>query len=175
MNYFIADTHWGDTEFGIIDFERRPFKNQRDMIDTMIDNWNNTVTDDDTVWHLGDVFWELDKDLRKHIINRLNGHKRLVLGNHDREFNTEYWRSIGFEEVYDNPIIVDDFYILSHEPLYMTVGPYVNIFGHVHGNPMYKDYSSISFCACVERKAVNYTPISIEKIKEYLKSTRKIN
>ena len=139
MDYFISDTHWGDTELGIIAFEKRPFKDQKDMIDIMIDEWNSVVKDEDTVWHLGDVFFGLERSTREHILGRLNGHKQLILGNHDREYSNSYWRSLGFEEVYDYPIIFNDFYILSHEPLYMTVGPYVNIFGHVHGNPMYND------------------------------------
>jgi calcineurin-like phosphoesterase family protein len=41
--------------------------------------------------------------------------------------------------------------------------PYANIFGHVHGNPAYKDYSSQSFCVSVER--INYTPILFEDIR----------
>ena len=42
--------------------------------------------------------------------------------------------------------------------------PYANIYGHVHGNEMYKDYSPKSFCASVEQ--IDYTPVEFEKIKQ---------
>jgi calcineurin-like phosphoesterase family protein len=44
--------------------------------------------------------------------------------------------------------------------------PYANIFGHVHANPIYKDFSPQSFCVSVER--INYTPISFEEIKRVI-------
>lgn len=170
-DYLISDTHFGDGEKGIISFERRPFKDANDMIDKLIENWNTVVKKSDTIWHLGDVFWGLEDDIRKCILRSLNGHKMLVLGNHDRDKDTQYWRDLGFEEAYDRPVILNDFFILSHEPLYMTSGPYVNVFGHVHGNKAYKDFSETSFCACVERETMDYKPIGIDKVRKYVAST----
>ena len=84
-------------------------------------------------------------------------------GNHDTKSN-EHYRRAGFCEVYDLPVIFQGFWLLSHEPLYVCQNmPYANIFGHVHANPIYKDFSPQSFCVSVER--INYTPISFEEIK----------
>lgn len=70
-----------------------------------------------------------------------------------------------FDEVYFLPAVLEDFYILSHEPVYVNINsPYANIFGHVHGNPMYQDVSARSFCACVER--IGYAPVPFETVKK---------
>ena len=50
--FMIADTHFGDEN--IIKFEGRPFKSVKEMNQTMIENWNSVVSDEDTVFVLGD-------------------------------------------------------------------------------------------------------------------------
>ena len=83
----------------------------------------------------------------------------------NRTFAYKEYLEIGFNEVYFYPIIVDDFWIMSHEPMYINMNmPYANIFGHVHDNPIYKDFSKRSFCVCVER--IGFRPILLSKIKE---------
>lgn len=91
----------------------------------------------------------------------------LVKGNHDTKSNSEY-RKFGFEEVYDHPIIIDGFWILSHDALYVNSNmPYANLFGHVHNSPIVKDYSNQHYCVSVER--INYTPIEFNAIKRKIK------
>lgn len=41
---------------------------------------------------------------------------------------------------------------------------WVNVFGHVHNNPTYRDVSTRSICVSTER--LDYTPIEWQKIKE---------
>lgn len=161
MDYIIADTHFGDESVRI--FERRE-KNDEDIIV----NWNNTVKESDTVYVAGD-FAIADKAFIKHILEKLNGKKILIMGNHDTLSYRDYI-DVGFSEVYRHPILLDDFWIISHEPLYVTkFMPYANIFGHVHSNPSYKDYSERSFCVCVER--INYTPILFSDVKKKVQET----
>ena len=74
MDYFIADTHFSDDN--IIKYYHRPFTNAEGMDHTMIDNWNNKITDDDTVYFLGDI-GNLD------VLKKLKGHIVIVIGNHD--------------------------------------------------------------------------------------------
>ena len=45
--------------------------------------------------------------------------------------------------------------------------PYANLYGHVHGNPSYRDVSSHSVCVSVER--IGYSPISLEEIRQKLR------
>ena len=103
----------------------------------------------------------------KEILSKLNGTKYLIKGNHDIRSNAEY-RKDGFQEVYDLPVIFDDYWILSHEAIYVNVNmPYVNLFGHVHNNTIIKDYSSHHFCVSAER--IRYTPILFDEISKRVK------
>lgn len=155
MIYIIADTHFGDDNIKI-------FENRKVSDNEIIDRWNEVVNEDDTIYVLGD-FAISNKRYVSEILERLKGYKILVKGNHDCLSYKDYLHT-GFDEVYFHPIIVDDFWIMSHEPLYMNNSmPYANIFGHVHANPIYKDYSNHHFCVCVER--INYTPIPFDDIK----------
>lgn len=154
MIYFIADTHFGDKN--ILCYENRPFSNVDEMNRKIISNWNDVIAENDEVYLLGDVG-------TTEYIKLLNGTKYLVKGNHDTESN-EFYRNAGFKEVYDKPIILNDFWILSHQPIYVCKNmPYANLFGHIHNSPLYKDFSSQHFCVTVER--INYTPISFDNIK----------
>lgn len=156
--YFIADTHFGDDS--IRKYENRPFDSAERMDDALIQRWNAAVQEDDTVYVLGD-FSVLGKE--NAVLNRLNGKKYLVKGNHDTERN-EYYRRAGFCEVYDHPVVLDGFWILSHEPLYVNTNmPYANLFGHVHRSPVYRDYSPQHYCVSAER--IDYTPIAFDRIK----------
>lgn len=161
--FFTADLHFGHKN--IIAYENRPFPNVQTMDEELIKRYNAVVGKNDRVFILGD-FSFYGKEKSTMLCQRLNGIKILVMGNHD-EKRPSYYRSCGFEEVYDFPIILDGFWILSHEPLYVNSNmPYANIFGHVHGNPIYADYTKQSFCACVERW--NYAPIDFEEIKRLM-------
>lgn len=79
--YFTSDLHLGHPN--IIRFCDRPFDGVPHMNARLAQLWNDTVTDDDTVWVLGDVaLGTLDESLAW--IGRLAGRKILVPGNHDR-------------------------------------------------------------------------------------------
>ena len=157
--YFIADTHFGDET--IIKYENRPFCSVREMDEEMIKRWNAVVADEDEVYVLGDFGAD---GYEGEVLSKLHGTKYLVKGNHDAKPNAKY-REFGFEEVYDRPVIIENFWILSHDALYVNTNmPYANLFGHVHNHPMIKDYSSHHYCVSVER--INYTPIDFEVIKK---------
>ena len=156
--YLIADTHFGEDR--IRRYENRPFESADQMDSELISRWNSTVTAEDTVYHLGDFGADGNE---AEILGRLNGKKILIKGNHDTRCNSED-RSLGFSEVYDYPIIVDGFWILSHDSLYVNENmPYANLFGHVHNSPVVKDYSKQHYCVSAER--INYTPISFDQVK----------
>lgn len=157
--FFIADTHFG--EENIILYGNRPYASARLMDMDMFRKWNDTVGDDDIVYHLGD-FGAVGYEEK--LLKELKGQIYLIKGNHDKKSNAEY-RDYGFKEVYDFPIIWNDFYLLSHQPKYMNAYmPYALFFGHIHCSPLYKTVSPQSFCVSAER--INYTPISFEEIRE---------
>lgn len=155
--YFVADTHFSDEN--ILRYENRPFENVNEMNSIMIENWNKVVKDEDEVYVLGD-FGAVKQETS--VLKQLKGIKYLVKGNHDVKSN-DYYRQAGFKEVYDYPIIIENFWILSHEPLYVNSNmPYANLFGHVHNSPIFKTYSNQHYCVSVER--TGYMPVSFESI-----------
>lgn len=158
--FFIADTHFGDSN--ILRYENRPFSGVEEMDGEIIRKWNETVSEKDRVFVAGD-FSAYDFEKSREICQRLNGEKFLVMGNHDTE-TEQYYYNCGFSGVSRYPIIYENFWIISHEPLYINRNmPYANIFGHVHANPIYSDFSEQSFCVSVER--INYTPVEFSEIK----------
>lgn len=79
--FVTADTHFGHAR--IIELAERPFATLEQMDAEMIRRWNQVVSPDDVVLHLGDLaLGPLDAALQQ--TSRLNGRKLLVPGNHDR-------------------------------------------------------------------------------------------
>ena len=81
--YYTADQHFGHSN--IIRFCDRPFENVAEMDETLINNWNNVVSDGDIVYILGDLVFRSEKSA-SHYIDRLKGIKHLILGNHDHKW-----------------------------------------------------------------------------------------
>lgn len=159
--FFIADTHFGDRN--IIRNENRPFSDISKMDNTIIKNWNATVSENDTVFIVGD-FSFYNKEKATEICKNLNGEKIFVMANHDAE-NEKYYYECGFSGISRYPVIYENFWIISHEPVYVNINmPYANIFGHVHRNPIYTDFSERSFCISAER--INYIPVEFSEIKK---------
>lgn len=169
--FVVSDTHFYHDR--IIEYCNRPYANAIEMNEDMIAKWNSVVGRDDIVWHLGDFAFG-SKDHVKEIVSRLNGRINLVMGNHDHHKVSFYYES-GFHRVYDHPVVISNFFILSHEPLqWVKDGDvYASIYGHVHSQEMYKDFTSNSFCACVER--IGYAPIRWTDMIEKMKSAAKVN
>lgn len=155
--FFIADTHFGDDN--IRRYENRPYESVSEIDRAMIDNWNKTVDENDKIYVLGDFgAYGYERD----ILSRLKGIKYLINGNHDTNTN-EFYREAGFKEVYGLPVLYKKFWIFSHNIIYVNSNmPYANLFGHVHNNPIVKDYSSQHYCVSVER--IEYTSILFENI-----------
>ncbi len=125
--FIIADTHFGHEN--IIKYCQRPFTNVEQMDRVMIHNWNEVVSDNDLVYHLGD-FALANGNRVIELIERLNGEIILIRGNHDRS-GTARFLSYGFKEVHKRLDIGK--YILTHVPLPILPEGKVNIHGHVHG------------------------------------------
>lgn len=159
--FLIGDLHFYHQN--IIKYCSRPYKDTDDMNEQLIKNWNSVVRKNDIVYVVGD-FALCGKNKIIEIGQRLNGRKRLIMGNHDQA-SIETYKQAGFEFVYNHPIVLDEFFVVSHEPMvgFSPSMPFANIFAHVHDNPAYTDYSSRSFCVSAER--ICYEPIGFDTIK----------
>lgn len=178
--FFIADAHFNHSD--IIKYCNRPFISSEDQTNKLIENWNSVVRDEDTIFVLGDFFFFYNpkewSEANVHIfvsetkeceriLSQLKGHKHLIKGNHDVRSDKQYGE-MGFEFVSPYPIIYDNFFILSHEPLLLSqTTPYFNLYGHVHNDDRFTD-TATSKCVSVER--LNYTPISLENIKHEIET-----
>lgn len=80
--FFTSDTHFGHAN--IIKLCNRPFKDVEEMNEKLIENWNKVVSEDGTVFHLGDFAFG-GSGLWNSVIPRLNGQIYLIIGNHDRK------------------------------------------------------------------------------------------
>ena len=147
-------------------------KDIEEMNEEMIMRWNSVVPNDGIVYHLGD-FALGDRNKIKEILPRLNGKINLIMGNHDTK-SVEFYYECGFNRVYDHPILLKDFFILSHEPIsFLNKNScFGNIYGHVHDSDVYKTFSVNSCCVCVERH--DYKPISLKYIIEKCKEVDKV-
>lgn len=75
--WFTADHHFGHKR--IIELAQRPFASVEEMDEEMIKRWNLLVAPEDLVYHLGDFAFADHQPY----LDRLNGQKSLILGNHD--------------------------------------------------------------------------------------------
>jgi len=88
---FYSDPHLGHTN--IIEYCQRPFSSAEEMNEALIANYNSLIGPNDTVLWVGDCFFKGAESL----IHQMNGHKVLVVGNHDRSEQT--MASLGFDLV----------------------------------------------------------------------------
>jgi calcineurin-like phosphoesterase family protein len=140
--WVIADTHFG--HHNIIKFtgpdgkvvrphpEGRPFVDIEEHDNLIVQNWNAAVKPQDKVYLVGDIGKPLS------ILKRLNGHKRLILGNHD-DIHDMRDLAENFEQVLASKIFRNDFahpIIMCHFPLHanetISDGRRICVHGHIH-------------------------------------------
>jgi calcineurin-like phosphoesterase family protein len=111
--WFTADLHLGHRN--IIGYCDRPFDDVDAMNRALVDNWNDVVADDDTVWVLGDFALGPIRDTLL-LARELRGRPLLLTGNHDRCWPghgaraagwTERYLDAGFAEVHHGTAAID--------------------------------------------------------------------
>jgi len=128
--WIISDTHFFHVNVGR--YCNRP-DNWQELI---IKNWNDLISPEDTVLHLGDFAFgkRSNFDILTEI---LNGRIILIRGNHDR-LNRIRYESHGVS-IINTPIQVEFNdrikLIFSHWPVVPLEDGWVNLHGHIHNNP----------------------------------------
>ncbi len=181
--WFTSDTHFSHQnmveKFKLPDGSpARAFASVEEMDETMIERWNEVVKPHHHIYHLGDVTMHRQVgQIRYHILNRLQGHKRLLLGNHDADKVQNYleW----FEKIYASRVI--DRILFTHIPVHPeSLGSFkANVHGHLHHRCLTpvtvtdhkghgdKERQVPYINVCVEKTA--YRPISLEEIQTLVK------
>lgn len=173
--FLISDTHFGHEKTCTV-FKRndgsplRPFTSAEEMDEAMIKRWNDRVRPTDKVYHLGDVVIN-----RKYlsVLDRLNGDKVLIRGNHDIFKITDYYPR--FRDIRGYHVM--NGMIFSHVPIHADSMERfgTNIHGHLHANRVMRDNGYRGqeidpryFCVCVEH--IDYTPISLEEMQVQIRA-----
>lgn len=157
----ISDTHFG--HFNIIKYCSRPYASSIEMDEDIISNWNSVVGVDDPLIHLGDVGL-CSYDYLVSILNRLNGRKGLLIGNHDigalkRWKNDKNFLDVGFDCVEQDSVSVGSL-LFSHRPIYDVGNDIINIHGHIHANL----HECHSHGINISVEVMNYMPVRLSKI-----------
>lgn len=169
MIYFTADNHFYHKN--IIKYCNRPFQSVEEMNHSMIQSWNNMITNNDIVYILGDLSLG-NLDSQKRITQQLNGQKILILGNHDCEDsykNSDFIEVIDYKEVCHN----NRRFVLFHYPLmswHKSNKGSIMIHGHCHGNNVIHPNSILNKNIIdVGVDCNHYMPFSINDILQRIK------
>lgn len=177
--WFVSDTHFYHAnilKFTGLDGQliRPGFASVEEMNERMVENWNAVVRPEDTIYHLGDVVMgkgvgqpEIGK-----IMGRLNGSKRLLVGNHDYEYVkalAPYFKKIGLWRIFK-----EEGFVCTHIPLMPSQFRHAvshNVHGHIHERLVRTTGETANLAAgadpryiniCVEH--TNYKPLHLDEI-----------
>lgn len=161
--WFISDTHFGHKN--VLKLSNRPFSSIEEHDEVIFENWNKRVKKNDTIIHLGD-FGFLSRSEIGDLLERLNGKKILIRGNHDKNA----WKADGWSEKHTMMMMGKTFHppglVLCHYPILEWAGIHrgsIHLYGHVHGKIKPNNLSCDIGVDCWDYKPVNW-----EEIKEFL-------
>jgi len=170
MKRFVwADQHLGHEN--VLTFEHegsplRPFKTIEEMHECLIDNHNSIVRPVDKVYWAGDVVIK-----RKYlpILDKFNGRKVLVKGNHDIFKLEDYL--LYFEDI--RSIVVFPYRgVITHVPIHPQClereSWAINIHGHMHAHKVMKEVyweeSHENYAGIFKSEDTRYKNVSVEQI-----------
>jgi len=169
--WFTADTHFGHGN--VIRYNQRPFSSVSEMDGALIDNWNEVIQPNDTIYHLGD-FTLLGKKLADYYFQLLNGRIHVIPGGHDRRWNRkhDFFSISGHAVVVLPPLVTikvplpnstqQQLIILCHYSMRVWDRSHYgswHLYGHSHGNlPLLRNSLDVGV-DCWE-----YQPVSLDKL-----------
>lgn len=164
---FIADLHLGHENMA----RHRGFTSVEEHDEYVIQRWNSVVHKRDVTYILGDI--TMEKSSPYYILDRLNGTKHVVLGNHDRRQDVnkllEHVDSVAGMMQYKG-------IFLTHCPIHPMEMEYRvkhNIHGHIHEKHVEKDFTLFGIPLfkrvdrryhCVSCEHVDYTPKTLHQL-----------
>lgn len=168
MIYYISDLHFGHAN--VIQFDHRPFDNVDQMDKRLIELWNEKVCQEDAVYIAGD-FANRNSRAAQWYLERLNGRKYLVLGNHDEALLKNRRAMDLFEDVDKMMYVVDEgrHICICHFPICEWKGyrkGYFHIYGHLHNrrNDTYQIMRTRKRAYNAGCMLNHYTPVSLEEL-----------
>jgi calcineurin-like phosphoesterase family protein len=182
--FMTSDTHFGhDREFL---YGPRGFNSISEHDEAIIARWNETVGEDDIVYHLGDVMLG-DNNYGIECLKRLKGTIYIIPGNHDTATRITLYKQLDNVHVLESGVPGLEaaaatlkynkysFYLSHHPTLTSNLekAPYlrmhlINLFGHTHQKKPF--YEEIPYMFHVGMDSNNCTPVllddAIQKMKD---------
>ncbi len=175
-NIFIcSDTHFGhDREFL---WGPRNFVSYIDHDNEIIRRWNETVGEDDIVYLLGDVMLG-NNEYGISCLKQLNGHIKIIPGNHDTATRLNLYRQLENVEVLGYAEILKykkyNFYLSHHPTLTSNLEKtsclrmhLINLFGHTHQQKPF--FNDIPYMFHVGMDSNNCTPVLLDDAIQMMK------
>lgn len=179
MVFFSSDSHLGHNKEFL--YTPRGFKSIEEHNAAIIANWNSVVTDEDTVYVLGDlVLGDIEEGMR--LLKQLKGKIIVIKGNHDSSTKLQRY----MEE--DNNIQEWYYaYELKYKKYYFWLSHYktetanydddkpwakhlINLHGHSHSSEKFEYGNPYQYNVALD--AHNNFPVSIEQILEDIKNKK---
>ena len=166
MIFYIADPHF-DYE-PVLAGGSRPFDSIQEMNDQLVRNWNAAVSDEDTVYLIGDICGH-GQSIPGQYLAKLRGKKHLIRGNHDtglacQQNLFDYFESVtDYLEIDDRGIHV----VLCHYPVVYLQKGYM-IHGHIHSAKMevYQVLKPLSRVMNASVDINHFKPVTLEELIE---------
>ncbi|WP_099469869.1 metallophosphoesterase family protein [Konateibacter massiliensis] len=167
MIYFTSDLHFYHKKpiMG-----KRTFSSAKEKNKFLIEQWNNTVRENDEVYLLGDISDGNGLETNA-VLGRLNGTKYLVIGNNDEYLNDPQFDRSNYAwcKQYYELLTMDTKFVLFHFPIEVWSGygkDRIHLHGHLHREkPFYEPIRRYEVGVdCHDGK-----PVSIEEIWERIK------
>jgi len=165
-NFFASDYHLSHNN--VIKYDNRPFVDVSEMNETIINNHNSVVKQDDNFYFLGDFSFGSLASAELYL-QRLNGNKFFIKGNHDKRDIIKLYQKYGIylgglEEIKINETKI----VLSHYAMRVWDkshhGSY-HLYGHSHGSLENKPWGKSMDVGIMLN---NYFPFSFEQIQSIL-------
>ena len=162
-SYFSSDYHLGHKN--VIKYDNRPFKSIEEMNDEIIARHNEVVDVDDDFYFLDD--FSFDRRRTEEWLQRLNGNKYFIRGNHDGDDTIKLYQKYGTYlgelaevTVGGQRIVLCHYAMLVWNKSHRGVW---HLYGHSHQS-LPEDPHSLSFDCGIMRKGYEYTPLSFMQV-----------
>lgn len=179
MIYLTSDLHFNHEKEFI--WKARGFSSVEEMNKEIIKRWNNVVNPEDEVYIAGDLMLgDTDKGIA--LVNKLNGFKRIIIGNHDTDNRIEAYK-IGIKNLlsiehatrfrYGKNVFWVSHYAAdtsNYDDQKTWVKNLINLYGHTHQTHTF--YADNPYKYNVGVDAHNCTPVSIEQIIEEIRQKK---
>ncbi|MCM1535988.1 MAG: metallophosphoesterase family protein [Clostridium sp.] len=182
-----SDLHIGHDKAFL--YEPRGFGSIEEHDKALVDNWNESVSPDDTVYVLGDVMLrhnseDTDFSYGLSVLQELNGSLVIIRGNHDSENRIEKYKrcnnviSAGDAALYLNyPGEGSYHFYLSHYPTLIShtklkplKAALINLYGHTHQKEKFYQGYPYMYCVCLD--AHDMRPVLLDSVIEEIRLKR---